>query len=98
MILIVKVHSSSQGKIICVTDSSLIGRKIEEGNRQLDFSSAYYRGEEKNAEVIEVMLTSAYLAIFSGKDSVAFGKKIGIVDEEGILIIGRIPHVQCLIG
>jgi hypothetical protein len=98
MTLIVKIHSSSQGKIVCVTDSSLIGKKFEDGKRQLDFSSNYYKGEEKSADTIGKILTSAYLAVFSGKNSVALGEKVGVVDEKTILIIGKIPHAQCLIG
>ncbi len=98
MTLIVKAHVSAQGKIVCVTDASLIGKKFEEGNRQLDFTSNFYKGEQKQKEMIERMLTSAYLVIFSGKDSVDFGKKAGIVEEDTALVIGGIPHIQCLIG
>lgn len=98
MSLIVKVHSSQQGKLVCITDAVLIGKKFEEGNKQLDFTSNFYKGEQKQEEVIERILTSAYLAIFSGKDSIQLGKDVGIVDENAILVIGGIPHIQCLIG
>ncbi len=98
MTLIVKSHPSQQGKIVCVTDASLIGKKFENEKSQLDFTSNFYKGEQKEAEMIEIILTSAYLAIFSGKNSIELGKKLGLVDDGAILVIGGIPHTQCLIG
>lgn len=99
MTLIVKSHPSPNGKIVCVTDSDLIGKKFEEGNKQLDFTSTFYKGEGKDAAIIERMLTSAYLAIFSGEKSIELAKKIGLVEEDvELLVIGGIAHTQCLIG
>jgi hypothetical protein len=98
MTLIVKVHDSQRGKIVCITDSSLIGKKVEEGNKQLDFSSNYYKGEQKPVEIVEKMLTSAYIAVFSGQESVALGKRLGIIEEKTVLVVDGVPHAQCLIG
>jgi hypothetical protein len=96
--IVAKSHSSQQGKIICLTDSSLIGKKFEDDKTQLDFSNDFYKGEEKPVPIIEKMLTSAYIAIFSGKDSVALGIKLGIVDGDSVRVINGVEHVQCLIG
>ena len=98
MMLVVKTHSSQQGKLICITDASLIGKKFEDEKKQLDLSSNFYKGEQKSPEIIEKMLTSSYLAIFSGKESIEFGKKLGIIDDDSVLDICGIPHTQCLIG
>ena len=46
--MIVKIHKRDDRTILAVCDSDLIGRTFTEGERQLDLSSDFYKGEERD--------------------------------------------------
>ncbi len=99
MELILKVHRTGDGrKITCVTDGDLLGRKFEEGKRQLDFSAPYYAGEGKPKDLIEKHIISSYMVVFSGHSSIKLGLDLSIIDEAHILSIKGVPQAQVLIG
>ena len=99
MAFILKVHKTGDGrKLVCVTDEELLGKKFEEGSRQLDFTSSFYKGEQKPDDLIEKHIMSSYTTIFSGRDSVAYGLRLGVIGKQGILIVKGIPQAQCMIG
>lgn len=99
MNLILKVHRTGDGrKLVCITDENLIGTKVEENQRQLDFSSAFYKGEPRPHDLMEKHIKSSYMTIFSGKEAIAFGEKLGFVDMNSVLRIGDVPQAQVLIG
>jgi len=46
--MIVKSHSTGDGrKVIAICDDSLLGKKFEEGDKQLDLTSEFYQGQKK---------------------------------------------------
>ncbi|MBW2964088.1 DUF424 domain-containing protein [Candidatus Woesearchaeota archaeon] len=95
--MIVKTHATPNGKLIAICDSDILGKKFEEGDRQLDLSGGFYRGSEVPAEQLERMLKSAYLVNAVGKRSVDFliGKKL--VDPSCILRIAGVPCAQSIL-
>ena len=97
--MIVKVHKTPDGrKIVAICDSELIGKKIEEGRLQLDLSSSFYKGEEKNEEEIEELLKGCCVVNVVGEKSIDFIVKKGIVDEKNIIKINNVPHAQAILG
>ena len=57
MTLIVNVKESSTGVLLIVTDKEILGKKFEEGKKQLDLTSDFYKGEEKSKEEVKKMIT-----------------------------------------
>jgi len=99
MTLNLKVHKTQDGrKFVCVTDSDLLGKKFEEGIKFLDFTTAYFKGEEKDPELIEKHIMSCYMATLSGKAAIALGKKMEVIDESTLLVVQGVPQAQVLIG
>ncbi len=99
MALNLKVHRTGDGrKIICITDSDLLGKKFEEGIKFLDFTTSYFKGEEKDTDLIEKHVISCYMATFSGKQAVALGRKMEVIDESTLLVVQGIPQAQVLVG
>ena len=43
--MFVKIHKSYR-TVVAICDSNLVGKKFEEGKRQLDVKESFYRGEE----------------------------------------------------
>ena len=96
--MIVKVHKTQEGKkIVAVCDEELIGKKLKEKNIQLDLSSGFYNGEKKSEEDILKLFDEAYIVNLVGENAVNLGKKAGIVLEENVLYVHKIPHVQAIL-
>ncbi|MBD3354601.1 DUF424 family protein [Candidatus Woesearchaeota archaeon] len=96
--MIVKIHKSNEGRVIlAVCDSELIGKRFTEGEKQLDMSSDFYKGEEMEEKRILNLLKSVHIVNLCGKESVALGVKAGVVDEENIIKVDGIPHAEGVI-
>lgn len=53
--MIVKIHEAYRN-VVAICDSDLLGKKLEEGNLQLDLSGNFFKGEEKtDEEVLEII-------------------------------------------
>ncbi len=95
--MIVKSHSAEGKKIVAICDSDLLGKKFEEGNKQLDLTSDFYKGKETGPEEVKKIILSAYIVNVVGEESIAFCIKLGIIDKGGILKIDGIPHAQAVL-
>lgn len=99
MAIIVKIHQSHDGKkLIAVCDADLLGKRFTEGNRQLDLTGQFYRGEPSSEKELRRRLTGAYLLNIVGKEAVAMFILFGLVNKGAIITIAGIPHAQATIG
>ncbi len=98
--MLVKIHKSYR-KIVAICDAEFLGKKFEQGNRQLEIKKEFYGGEKKNEkQVIEIIeLESSEDATFNlvGAKAVDVGIKAGIISKEGIIKIRGIPHALALL-
>ena len=92
--MIVKIHKKAGKILTAVCDSDLLGRIYAEGNRQLDLSSGFYAGEEKNATETGDIIRNADYVNLVGKEAVALGIKEGVVDEEVVRHISSVPFAE----
>ena len=87
--------------IIAVCDSSILGKKFEHGNFQLDLKESFYKGEEFTEEkAIEVMKSmAAEDASFNivGQKSVEAALKAKIIFPENVRKIQGIPFALVLL-
>ncbi|MBI4152928.1 DUF424 family protein [Candidatus Woesearchaeota archaeon] len=94
--MIVKVHHDQGRKIVVIIDSDLLGKKFEEGNRQLDLTAEFYKGEEKSEKEVKGLVKGAYILHIVGRESVNVALKQGWIDEANILQIKGIPHAEAI--
>jgi len=96
----IKIHESYR-KIVALCDSNLIGKKFEEGIKQIEIKPGFFQGEEKNKkEVIEILKDMQKEdATFNiiGKESVECALKAGIIKKEGIISIDNVPVALVLL-
>ena len=93
--LIVKIHNAQHKKLISIVDSDILGKKFEEGKKQLDLTSDFYKGEEMSESQIKKLAPTAYIVSITGKVSIAFAEKANIIDSSSrIITIAGIPHTQ----
>lgn len=94
MTLIVSEKNGSHGLLMIVTDKDILGKVFEEGKLQLDLRKEFYQGEEKTKEEIKVICTAARDIHLTGKEAVALGVELGLVETERILWVEKVPHAE----
>jgi len=94
--MIVKKHLNDGRLVLAVCDSGLLGKKFAEGNRQLDLTSSFYKGEEVDEKEIERLMKEAYMINLVGEKSVKLGIKSKLIDKDCVIVIAKIPHAQIL--
>jgi len=98
--MFLKLHKSYR-TVVAVCDSDLLGKKFEEGNKQLDVRESFYKGEEKTyEEVVELMkFQSGEDATFNivGQESVNAAKEAGIINDGSITYMDGIPYALVLL-
>jgi hypothetical protein len=96
----IKIHESYR-KIVALCDTNLIGKKFEEGKRQIEIKPGFFEGEEKEKkeviEILEDMRKEDATFNIVGKESVDCALKAGIIKPEGIITIDRIPVALILL-
>ena len=95
--MIVATHNHQGNNILCVTDSDILGKKYVEGKKQIDLTSDFYSGKEKNKEEVKELTKKAYVIHFTGKKSVAIGIEMDLVKSGHILTIKGIPHAEVVV-
>ena len=92
--ILLKVHKSYRW-VVAVCDEDVFGRILREGNRVLDVSGDFFKGEsmslEKAGDEIERCAREDATFNFVGKDSVAIAKELELVKDEGVVDIDSVP-------
>jgi uncharacterized protein len=96
--LLAKVHvSQNNKKVIAICDPDLIGKIIEEGNKQIDLSGEFYNGALMPEDEILMLVKQAYIVNLVGEMSVTFGLRNSIIKETNIIKIKNVPIAQIII-
>ena len=91
--MIVKTHKTKDNRLIlAMCDEVLIGKRYEEGEKQLDLTSDFYQGIKAEERAIIELIEGAYIINAVGKKSVELCIKKGVVDKENINKIKGIPY------
>ena len=96
----IRVHQSYRN-VVAVCDSSLLGKKFEEGKRQLDIRENFYKDRElSKEEAIKLMQRQAKEdATFNivGEESVNAAIEAEIITRENVGKIADIPFALSLL-
>jgi uncharacterized protein len=93
--MIVKEHKTEEGRLLlAICDSDLLGKKFEEGKKQLDLSSDFYKGKEKSDQEIIDLMKKAYMMNMVGQNSVTLAINENLISGEHVEEIAGIPYAQ----
>ena len=100
--MFIKIHKSQNIRpVVAICDSNIIGKKFEEGKRQLDLRENFYKGEETSKEKAVKLIQRQTVedASFNivGKESIATAIEAGIIQKEGVHKIKGIPFSLVLL-
>lgn len=101
MSVYIKIYEAYR-RIVAVCDSDLIGKKIEEGNFQLDINEKFYKGDlfEDKDEIMEILKeeqSEDSCFNFVGEESCNLGIKTGIIEENSVIEIQGVKHALSLL-
>ena|SRR3989344_7620826 len=95
-----KIHVSYRNAV-AIADSDIIGKRFEEGQRQLDIKESFYKGKEiGKEELIQEMIDqtkedSTFNIV--GKNSVAAAIEAGIISKESVGKVQGVPFALVLL-
>ncbi|MEM4331016.1 MAG: DUF424 family protein [Candidatus Pacearchaeota archaeon] len=98
--MLIRIHKARR-IVVALCDKELIGKRFEEGKKELDLRSNFFKGEEKSYEEIKEILLyyKKEDASFNivGKKSCSLALEIGLINEEMIGKISEIPYSLVLL-
>ncbi len=90
----IKIHKAYR-IIVALADSNIIGKRFEEGIRQIEVKPGFFQGEEKpKSQIIKILRKMEKEdALFNivGRESVETALEAGIIKEHGIIKIDGVP-------
>ena len=96
----IKIHHSYR-KIVAICDSEILGKKFEEGKKQLDVRENFYKGEKFNEEIIAKIMKEekADDATFNiaGERAVNLALKTGVIGNGNVGKVDGIPFALVLL-
>lgn len=91
-----KIHRSYRN-VVAICDKELVGKKFEEGKKQLEVSENFFGGEEMSKEeiikLIERQAKEDASFNIAGKESVAAAVESGLAEEETVGYVQEIPII-----
>ena len=92
--MFIKIHEAYR-TVVSLCDSNLIGKKFEQGIKQIEIRENFFKGEEKpKKEIIQILKDMEKEdATFNivGKESVQTALETGIIKQQGVITIDNIP-------
>ena len=96
----VKIHKSYRD-VVAICDADLIGKKFEEGKKQLNLKESFYKDKKISFEeaIRLIQFQKCEDATFNlvGPESVKAGKESGIINEEGVKTVQGVPFALILL-
>ena len=97
MAVLVRIHKKEGRTIIAVCDKDQAGQLLEEGNKQLDLTSDFYKGVEMPKDELGDLLRNADGVNLVGKESVKLGLNEGIIEKEQVMLVKGVPYAQAVL-
>lgn len=95
---IVAEKESTHGLLLVITDEDILGKKFEEGKKQLDLAAKFYHGEKKTKEEVKKLIPKARHLHLTGKHIIAVAIELDLINPKRILWISGTPHAQVVGG
>lgn len=95
--MLIKIHKTEDRKIVSLCDETLIGKKFEEGDLQLEVSEFFYKGDKMDEEEILGEMRAVSSLNIVGKEAIQFALKHNLISKQNIIKIQNIPHALTIV-
>lgn len=82
--------------LLAICDYVILGQTFEEGDMQIEVSREFYHEKECQPKEVKNLIRNATIVNAVGKEIVSLLVKEKIADEEHVLVIDGVPHVQII--
>jgi hypothetical protein len=91
-----KIHETTNMRIVAVCDKELIGEILEDEGTCLDLDTykSFYVGEKVEEARVRDALKEFGSVNLVGKNSVGIALDLGLVEKDEVLYIKEIPYIQ----
>jgi len=91
-----KIHETQKGRIVAACDKGLLGQILDDGKVHLDLKAHrdFYKGKQAKEDDLKQALARFTSANLVGKKAVAVALEMDLADEESIIYINKVPHIQ----
>lgn len=89
-----KVHKADRDILVAACDCSLMGKKFQEGQLQVEICSDFFGLEKATPADLEQVMKNATIGNFIGKCAVECAIKLGYVNRDNVLVIDGVPCAQ----
>ena len=91
--MIVKKHLlDDKSLMLAICDEELSGKKIDDGEKQLNLSSEFYKGEPMSEEELSLVIKEARIINAVGEKSVKFLQEQGLIEK--VSYVKKTPYAQ----
>jgi hypothetical protein len=97
MALVAKVHKREDRTVVAVCDAALLGQKFTEGDRQLDLSGDFYKGDEMDEKAVGDLIRNADVVNLVGEEAIKIGLQEEVITQDHVITIANIPHAQAVV-
>jgi hypothetical protein len=92
-----KIFGEGSDKLLAISDSSLVGKSLEEGEISLTVSKDFYGEETCGENEIKKLIKSVTIINAIGKKIVSVLEKENLVNKKNVLYVNGVPHAQVVI-
>jgi hypothetical protein len=93
-----KIHRSPEGdEVVAVCDRELLNTTVRYGDIEMHISETFYGNRLATGEEVVTALEKAGNANLMGPRVIALAIARGIVEKDGCLMIGTVPHAQVIL-
>lgn len=87
-------HTRTAGDIVAVCDRELLNTTLEWKGLRLEITEAFYGTELATEDEVRQAMQGAACINLMGTRALACAKELELVDEQGCIMIGNVPHAQ----
>ncbi|MDO8538405.1 MAG: DUF424 family protein [archaeon] len=81
-------------KILACAEDALIGKTFKEGEIEFTVSERFYKGKKVSEKQLKELLHEIDNINLVGEQPVKIAIELNLIDEQNVLRVEKIPHVQ----
>jgi hypothetical protein len=89
-----KLHRSGKHALLAVADSGIVGKSFKGDGVQIDVTDSFYGDGRTDEKEVKESMKRMTMGNFTGKNAVELAVREGYVDEDGVTLVGGVPHAQ----
>ena len=92
--IIGKIHRKGGDAVLAACDADVLGKTLKDGEMNVTVSEGFFGTEEVSEEEFIIMLGQSSTMNLFGERTIAIAVDAGFVDDDCIMMIDKVPHVQ----